>query len=254
MKGIDISHWQSGFPLSKLKDSEYSFVIIKAGGTEAGYQYEDTCFKDFAVTAVNAGLDIGAYYYSTAKSAEAAIIESDHFISILESVAISFTMPVYVDIEDKQVLQLGKKCSEIAAAFVLNMESHGYCSGVYASAAVWKNQLAYCTVGERWVAHWTKNRPYCSGIHQYTNSEHVLGYKVDGNLCYTDYPHVLLERGYNGLCSACDINKDGKIDSKDLVQAMKAIATNKQDSKYDVNKDNKINSKDLTHLMKEVSK
>lgn len=58
MNGIDISHWQKGLDLSKIK---CDFVIVKA--TE-GVQYLDPCFHDFMRQAEALGKCMGFYHFA----------------------------------------------------------------------------------------------------------------------------------------------------------------------------------------------
>jgi GH25 family lysozyme M1 (1,4-beta-N-acetylmuramidase) len=58
MKGIDISKWQKGLDLSKIK---CDFVIIKA--TE-GATYQDPCFLDFVIQAKSLGKPFGFYHFA----------------------------------------------------------------------------------------------------------------------------------------------------------------------------------------------
>lgn len=255
LKGIDISHWQKGIDIRKVKDSGYDFVICKAGGHEGNIYYKDECFKDFVTKALSVGLHVGAYFYSTAKNVETAYEEADYFNEILKDYFRCFTMPLYIDYEDKEALGSGS-CSATVTAFCHRLAQHGYYAGVYASASVFKKQLKYVDNIAKWVAHWNTETKYTTGIHQYTNKELVAGYYVDGDMCYTNYPKIIVESGRNGFPLHGDVNNDGIVNSKDIVHEMKHIANCTDDScelKYDINGDGKVNSKDVVNLMKRVS-
>ena len=58
MNGIDISHWQQGLKLSKIK---CDFVIAKA--TE-GVNFYDSCFEDFMKQAESLGKCMGFYHFA----------------------------------------------------------------------------------------------------------------------------------------------------------------------------------------------
>lgn len=58
MNGIDISHWQKGLNLSKIR---YDFAIIKA--TE-GTSFVDPCFNDFMKKAESLGKCLGFYHFA----------------------------------------------------------------------------------------------------------------------------------------------------------------------------------------------
>lgn len=256
MIGIDISHWQKGIDLRKVKDSGYDFVICKAGGHEGNIYYRDECFKDFVSKALSVGLYVGAYFYSTAKGNDEAVEEAKYFNDILKDYTQCFLMPVYIDYEDKACLSSGKICSTYVNKFIEIMERSGYVSGVYSSLSYFNNQLSNVNIGEKWIAHWNTQTKYTTGIHQYTNKKLVAGYYVDGDKCYTNYPEIILKNGRNGFSLRGDVNGDGIVNSKDIVHEMKYISNCTDevcDLKFDINNDGKVNSKDIVNLMKEVS-
>lgn len=252
MRGIDISHWQKGLDLTRLKDCGYDFVILKAGGHEGNVFYHDECFKDFVTQALRTGLHVGAYFYSTACSIKEAKEEADYFNSILKDYYQCFDMPLFMDFEDKEALSQSN-CLEIVETFCHTLAEHGYFAGVYASLYVFNHQLKNLQNIAKWTACWTSGVFNYEGIHQYTNKELVLGYYVDGDNCNVDYPRIILESGRNGFPLKNDLNGDGVVNSKDIVNLVKAISTNNVEIKHDVNGDNRVNSKDVVNLMKEVS-
>lgn len=73
LNGIDISKWQKGIDLSKVK---YDFVIMKA--TE-GKSYVDPCCDDFFQKALKLGKKIGVYHFAN-NSDNTAKEEADWFI------------------------------------------------------------------------------------------------------------------------------------------------------------------------------
>ena len=60
IKGIDVSRWQGNIDFNKVKTSGVNFVIVKAGGSDAGF-YTDSKFKTNVQKALAAGLHVGAY-------------------------------------------------------------------------------------------------------------------------------------------------------------------------------------------------
>ena len=57
--GIDVSHWQGTIDFKKVA-KVCDFVIIKAGGSDAGF-YTDKKFERNFEKAKEAGLSVGAY-------------------------------------------------------------------------------------------------------------------------------------------------------------------------------------------------
>jgi GH25 family lysozyme M1 (1,4-beta-N-acetylmuramidase) len=63
--GLDVSSWQeSGLDFQNFANAGYDYVILRCG-TSYG---KDKCFEEYYASARAAGLDIGCYYYSYAKS------------------------------------------------------------------------------------------------------------------------------------------------------------------------------------------
>lgn len=84
--------------------------------------------------------------------------------------------------------------------------------------------------------------------------EIVAGKTVDQNYMLVDYPAIIKAKGLNGYTfDKHDINKDGKVNSKDLVAEMKAVASGETDPAYDLNSDGKVNSKDAIAVMKKIA-
>ena len=75
MNGIDISHWQKGIDISKIKAD---FVIAKA--TE-GINFKDECFDSYMAAAVSLGKSIGFYHFARPEK-NSAKAEADFFYSV----------------------------------------------------------------------------------------------------------------------------------------------------------------------------
>ena len=77
LKGIDVSKWQGSINFKSVKSAGIDFVIIKAGGSDAGF-YEDPMFKINYAGAKAAGLKVGAYYYVGSKfqGTESGIVDA----------------------------------------------------------------------------------------------------------------------------------------------------------------------------------
>ena len=65
-KIIDVSKWQGKIDFSKVKKAGFTGVMIRAGfGNKNGYLYPDECFERFYADAVEAGLHVGSYFYTS---------------------------------------------------------------------------------------------------------------------------------------------------------------------------------------------
>ena len=190
--GIDISKWQPKVDFSQLKSSQVDFVIIRAGYGMFDNQ-KDPCFENHYSAAKAAGLHVGAYHYSYAKSTAEAALEAEVFLKWIEGK--SFDYPVYFDIEDSSQASLGKDLlTQIVLTFCSRVEQAGYFTGVYANTDWLTNRLHYDQIKRFtiWKADYRTNPDTTipCDIHQYTSSGTVNGIsgKVDMNHSYRDFP------------------------------------------------------------------
>ena len=259
--GIDVSKWQGDFDFVKARAEGFEFAVIRAGCGAV----TDPMFEKNYARAKAAGMNAGAYWYTYAQSAAQAEREADCCFEVIKGKKLE--LPVYIDIEDKSVLNCGRDtATKVVKAFCNQLASKGYFVGVYSSLSMFKNRLNDSELQglAHWVACWARECNYpnthCFGMWQYggeTNlirSNKVAGKTVDQNYMLVDYPKIIKEKGLNGYTfDKHDINKDGKVNSKDLVVEMKAVASGEADSTYDLNSDGKVNSKDAVAVMKKLS-
>lgn len=189
-KGIDVSKWQGHIDWQRVK---VDFAIIRAGiGTSKDVRFEE----NYAV-ATTAGIPVGVYWYLKAMTVEAAHREAAACIKAISGKKLSY--PVYADIEEAAQLRLGRdKLSDIAAAFLADIEAAGFFAGLYSS----KSHLETCFTSEIreryavWVAHYGVGKTTYSGRYgmwQYTDKGKVEGITgaVDLDIAYEDYPAII---------------------------------------------------------------
>ena len=203
MKGIDVSHWNSTIDFNKVKADGYDFVIIKAGGSDAGF-YQDSKFKSNYIAAKRAGLEVGAYYFvgKNFKGAENGRADAIRFHTLLYGN--TFSMPVYVDIEATGTKDRAE-ATKAAIAFCNYMESQDYFVGIYASdVSGFKDRLEHDKLLKysHWVARYDGNLTVCKEAHmRQTSSEgKVSGIKgnVDLDESYIDFPAMIKSKHKNG--------------------------------------------------------
>ncbi len=190
-KGIDVSSWQSKVDFEKVKKDGYDFVIIRAGYGRVATQ-KDNRFEQHYKNAKAAGMAVGAYHYSYAKSAAEAKIEAKVFLEWIKGK--TFELPLYFDMEENSVARLGKKtCTAIAQAFCEAVKAAGYKVGIYSNPNWFTNYLDYETLKNSysiWLAQWGVKSPQMDcDIWQYTDKERVDGYSgnLDGDICYIKF-------------------------------------------------------------------
>lgn len=210
-KGIDISRWNGDVDFSKVKNAGYSFVILKAGGSDDDF-YEDGNFERNYANAIAAGMEVGAYFFAGQQSitAQMGLEDAEFFAAIIRGK--EFTFPVYYDIEAQRPSNKDGT-TDAAIKFCSKMEDLGYYVGIYsAKIAGFQERLDVSRLEkyDKWLALWNNNpdeKPdvsgYGFGLWQYTSTNTVPGVSsphVDCNIAYHDYPTIIRKNGLNNTC------------------------------------------------------
>ena len=200
--GIDVSAWQGKIDFNKVKAAGIDFVIIRAGyGREVSQK--DVWFERNYAAAKAAGLQVGAYWYSYATSADDARREAWACLNCIAGK--KFEYPIFFDLEEGWQLAKGTSfCSSLVSAFCSELEKAHYYAGFYTSTSFANNCLSYDvrTRYAYWAAEWGGSVHYAQpyGIWQYSGNGRVNGVNgaVDLDCAYIDYPSVIKEFGLNG--------------------------------------------------------
>lgn len=97
-KGIDVSKHQGKIDWHRVKNSGVDFAILRAGYGKYDNQ-KDERFEENYSNAKNAGIKLGAYHYSYAKSVDDAKKEAEIFLKWISGK--QFEYPVAFDVEEK---------------------------------------------------------------------------------------------------------------------------------------------------------
>lgn len=200
--GIDVSKWQGdSINWTSVKNAGYEFAILRAGYGRYENQ-KDTCFETNYANAKAAGLDVGAYHFSYARTVEEAKIEAQVCLEWLDGK--EFEYPVFYDVESQTDLG-AELTSDIIDAFCTELENAGYYVGVYSYAYYLNNYIEKETLEKYpvWVAHFDVSAPSFTGhdMWQYTDTGTVSGISgsVDLNYCYTDFKTYIKSNKLNGF-------------------------------------------------------
>lgn len=209
MRGIDVSVHNGIIDWNRVKNSGIGFAILRAGYGKVASQ-KDKKFEDNYAGAKAAGIPVGAYWYSYAKTVDEARQEAETCISILRGK--QFEYPIFFDVEEKATLNTGKSnCSAMIRAFCEMLEKAGYWVGLYTSRSVLgthieddiKNRYAL------WTAEWGAKLNYSGsvGIWQYSDKGKIDGINgaVDLDEGYIDYAKLVKERGLNGFAASAPV-------------------------------------------------
>lgn len=200
--GIDISHWQGVIDFKKVAEV-FDFVIIKAGGSDAGF-YRDKKFETNYKKAKEAGLCVGAYYFvgKDCTSYAAGVADAKRFIELLAGK--SFEYPVFIDIEQTPIVKR-QGATDAVIGFCETMETAGYYVGVYASdISGFKDRLVLSRLlaFDKWVARYGSKPKFVTkyGMWQKSSKGVVAGIKgnVDIDEAYLNYPAIMARKHLNG--------------------------------------------------------
>lgn len=230
LKGIDISSYQNGLKLQK--NNEYDFVILRGGftgwGTGVNYN-KDTCFEDFYKQCKNNNIPVGCYWYSCADNYEKGINEANFlYNNCLKGK--QFEYPIYIDIEDTHhQIKTKRGTTDAIKGFCETLEKLGYYVGIYANSNWFKNYIYTDELNryDKWLAQWTTNRPtfMSYGLWQNSDSGNVLGYKIDTDISYIDYPNLIKSKGFNGYSNSPNTNQNTSNNSNNNTNKTITIGT-----------------------------
>lgn len=205
IKGVDISYANSKVDYSALKKAGYEFVIIRAGYGRYTSQ-KDAQFEAHYKGAKAAGLGVGAYWYSYAKTADQAIAEAQTCIEVIKGK--QFEYPIYFDLEEQSQFNTGKSnVSSMISAFCGAMEKAGYFAGLYMSKSYLTDYVTDAVKKKYtlWVAQYNTKCTY-SGAGKIDMWQKSSTGKITGNSgsfdlddCYRDFPKEIKELGLNGF-------------------------------------------------------
>lgn len=139
---LDVSKWNTRTNLKEFKDNGFTGIIIRAG---YGNNHIDPKAESWYKKAVELGMDVGAYWFSYAKTISDSHIEA---LSLLKWVkGKQITLPLAYDYEESK---LGKKVernliNSFGKLFCQIIEDAGYYSMFYSNKdyynGVWDNEI-----------------------------------------------------------------------------------------------------------------
>ncbi len=207
--GIDVAKYQGTIDWSQVAASGIDFVMVRVGYRASASREicEDVNARYNMQEAQKNGIKVGAYFFSTAVSAEEAVAEADWVADYISQYQITY--PVAFDCEgfdregSVQYHLTNAQRTDIALAFLQQIYNRGYTPMFYAAAGELSNSAKWDTtriesVCKIWVSQYpsapypqTANSSY-AGTHamwQYTNQGTVAGINkpVDINVAYFGY-------------------------------------------------------------------
>lgn len=183
IKGIDVSYHQGNINWTKVKNDGIKFAIIRAGsGTK-----EDSKFKENMKGALDAGIQVGVYWFSNAYTVNGAKDEAQKCMEVISPYKNKLSFPVFFDYEE-YTLKLAQNnnvnlslssVSNICKTFLSNLKSNGYKCGIYTNKTVSKYYLSdeLRNSYDFWIAQYNDK---CTYWGKYTMWQYSQSGKVDG--------------------------------------------------------------------------
>ena len=200
--GIDVSRYQGSINWPQVAASGRQFAIVRLGSSNSGGLYVDPYFLQNVNGAHAAGLRVGAYYYTYARSQSAIIEELSLFLNVLEGLQLEY--PVFVDVEDSSLTNLGRAQLTDLVRFAMDiLYQRGWYAGWYSYTNFILNYLNASELASYplWLADY-RSQPGTSGyaMWQYSATGSVSGINgaCDLNYSYQDFLPLIRAGNFNG--------------------------------------------------------
>ena len=161
--GIDVSEWQGDIDYEAVREAGATFVMMRIGvKLDSGEDPAlDKKFLDNIKNAKEAGLKVGVYLYSKAKSLEEAIDEANWVLDTLDGETLD--LPIVFDWEiwsnwNSYHLSF-HDLNEMPKAFIKTVEEEGYEGMLYGSKFYLEN-FWDGTYDNVWLAHYASSTDY----------------------------------------------------------------------------------------------
>ena len=197
IRGIDVSHWDGEIDWAAVAAGGVRFAFVKAGSDHsAGGFTPDRTFARNLDGATAAGIPVGVFIYSYAKSTDAVSAGMEKALAMMEPYRSRITWPVAYDVEEMDQAQLGRDvCTAICNTACAHIAQAGYVPLIYACKS-WLTDNLYADrlSADVWLAHYTEVGGKTSytgpwAIHQYSETGRVSGITtpVDLDVSRVDY-------------------------------------------------------------------
>ncbi len=198
--GIDVSYVQGEIDWQAVKNAGVDFAILRCGGRgygESGVLYEDETFEKNAQEALDAGIDIGVYFFSQAITEEEAREEANYTLNLIKDYDIKYPVAFdweHYEYDDARTDNIDRTTlTNMAREYCTVIGKAGYIPVIYANRSLlyYEYDLAKLADIELWLASY-ENVPdfyYDFGMWQYSMEGTVDGINgtVDLNVCMYKY-------------------------------------------------------------------
>lgn len=199
--GIDVSYHQGKIYWDNVKAAGVEYAMLRGGYRAYGKTGEvlpDKRFDEYAQGALDAGIEIGAYFFSQAITPEEAREEAKFLIERVRDYNITY--PLVYDWEEitndtaRTDGLTGEIITQCAIAFCEEIAAAGYTPMIYANIkdSIFRYDLSQLTDYDFWLAEYDSDVPsyiYDFRMWQYSCTGIIDGIStyVDLNICYDPY-------------------------------------------------------------------
>lgn len=197
--GIDISEFQGDIDWQKVKAAGIDFVIVRVGVRTygGGDIVMDKKFKENISGAADAGLHVGAYFFSQATTTDEAIEEADALIDAVEPYDITYPLIFDWEIISGDTARTDTvsvdTLADCCVAFCERVKSAGYTPMIYQNkyTSMMKLDVQRLKDYPFWLAEYNTKPTYYYDFQmwQYASDGYVPGISgnVDMNISFRDY-------------------------------------------------------------------
>ncbi len=184
--GIDVSKYQGEINWQQVKAAGVEFVMVRLGyrGYSTGVLHTDPMAAQNLAGAREAGLQVGAYFYSQATSAEEAQEEAAYALEILGYFPLDLPLSFDWEIEERTENVSVKTATACAIAFCEGVEAAGYQPMIYFNSYQAKERLDLLELTDYpwWLAMYSREDdfPCRFDLWQYTQTGTVPG--IEGSV------------------------------------------------------------------------
>jgi GH25 family lysozyme M1 (1,4-beta-N-acetylmuramidase) len=195
---VDVSTFQGSIDWNQLAATGVDTVMIRAGlrGYGSGVIKEDEAFEANMEGALEAGLNVGVYFFSQAVNADEGAEEAQFVLDLVSGYGISGPVAIdteYVNDSEARTFDLDiTSRTDGVIAFCDTVSAAGYVPMIYASRNWFVQNLDLTRLSgyRMWVAHYvdTPDFPYVYDGWQYTETATIAGVTgtIDLNVWFYD--------------------------------------------------------------------
>lgn len=200
--GIDVSYHQGDIDWQRVAADGIEFAILRVGyrGYESGAINLDENFHTYIEGALDAGIEVGVYFYSQAITTDEAVEEANFVMEQIQPYKLTYPVVFdweIVDSENARTKEIEPYAvTECAAAFCDTVADGGYTPMIYSNLkfSVFKFDMRNLSGYDFWYAEYKHGHsepmyPYNFKIWQYASDGKVDGINgdVDLNICFDRY-------------------------------------------------------------------